>query len=95
MSSLMYSKPICIKCGICCTQLSWDERLKISLHSKSFMFSKICKFLEIDDDFIGNCLIQDNKPKICRDFHCGVNILMDELIGADMFEWKEDISHGG
>ena len=87
----MQPKPICIRCGSCCAQLSWDERLKISWHTKTFMFSKICKFLEVNDEFMANCKLQENKPQTCKDFHCGVNVLMDELIGADMFDWREDV----
>jgi Fe-S-cluster containining protein len=52
------------------------------------MFSKICRFLEIQDEFRADCSIEKNKPKICRNFHCGVNNLMDQLIGADLFDWK-------
>jgi len=88
----MMSKPVCIQCGICCEQLSWDERLKISLHTKSIMLSRVCRFLEVRNDFEAVCKIEKNKPKVCKDFSCGVNILMDQLIGADLFDWKEEVN---
>jgi len=89
MSALMLSKPVCIQCGICCANLSWDQRIKISLSTKSIMLSKVCKFLEIQDEFRSFCSIHDNKPNVCKKLHCGVSVFMDELIGADMFDWKE------
>lgn len=89
MSSIMLPKKVCIQCGSCCTQLSWDERLKISWHTKTFMFSRVCKFLNVEDEFRRTCSINDNKPSICKNFYCGVDIFMDELIGSDMFDWKE------
>ena len=94
MSSIMISKPTCIQCGVCCKQLSWDERLKISWHTKTFMFSKVCKFLREKDEFMSICSIHKNKPKVCKKFYCGVNILMDQLIGCDMFDWREDTNAG-
>ncbi|GAG29125.1 unnamed protein product [marine sediment metagenome] len=60
----------CIRCGECCRQLNWGERLKISWHTKRFMFTKTCYFL-----FENHCIIQLDKPKVCKDFHCGIQFI--------------------
>jgi len=38
----------------------------VSLSTKTFMFTKVCKFLKGD-----KCSIYDNRPKICADWPCG------------------------
>jgi len=64
----------CIKCGEYCRQLCWDEKLKISWHTKRFMFTKICYFLcqSLMNDNLFVCFLQKDKLKVCKDFHCGV-----------------------
>ncbi|MBU0894595.1 MAG: YkgJ family cysteine cluster protein [Nanoarchaeota archaeon] len=58
----------CKHCGECCKRLNFTDKLIISLNTFSFMFSKKCKFLNQDN----LCKIYNNRPKICRDWICGV-----------------------
>lgn len=57
----------CIKCGDCCTKLYLPDCMKISWSTKSFMLSRICKFLIKD-----KCSIHGMKPDVCRKWSCGI-----------------------
>lgn len=59
----------CKKCGLCCKNMYLYDKIMISLHTKSFMFSKDCKFLNKDN----TCKIYNNRPKLCRDWKCGAS----------------------
>lgn len=57
----------CRKCGVCCKNLSFLDRIEISLHTKTVMLSQRCKFLHKNA-----CLIYDDRPQFCVDWKCGV-----------------------
>ena len=65
--TIMRNSP-CRHCGECCSNLSFVEQIMISLHTKRFMFHKVCDFLRCDN----LCDIYNNRPKLCREFKCGV-----------------------
>lgn len=53
----------CDRCGDCCKRLYLYDRIMISLHTKTLMLKKICKFLKDNE-----CSIYKNRPKICKDW---------------------------
>ena len=57
-------KSVCGRCGYCCRNLYFLDRIRISFYSKSIMLSKRCKFLEGEN----KCIIHQNKPRVCRDW---------------------------
>lgn len=57
----------CIKCGYCCKQLYWYDRIKISWSTKSFIILKVCSFLKNNC-----CTIHYKKPEVCRSWKCGI-----------------------
>gem|GEM_PF-2695216 len=59
----------CYKCGMCCRQLSWEDRINISLHTRTLMFKKICKFLGSNN----LCKIYDKRAKVCKAWVCGTS----------------------
>lgn len=61
----------CIKCGECCKRLDLIDCLKIFWCTKKLNLTRVCMFLTKDD----MCLIQESKPKVCRDWVCGVSFL--------------------
>jgi len=65
--SVMRESP-CKHCAECCSNLSFTEQVRISWHTKRFMFHTVCDFLRCDN----LCDIYDKRPKLCRDFKCGV-----------------------
>lgn len=66
-------------CGVCCENLYFWDNLMISWHTKSFMFSQRCKFLTN----INLCSIYKNRPKVCKDWICGVKKLKSALSQGD------------
>ena len=61
----------CIKCGLCCSQLSLGDRFAISFSTKTFMNKRVCRFL--DKNHL--CRIYDKRPKICKNWKCGISKL--------------------
>lgn len=57
----------CYKCGRCCKNLYWSDRIKISLHTKTLMLNKRCNFLTTDN----SCKIYIHRPNICKNYKCG------------------------
>lgn len=58
---------MCYKCGECCKNLYWSDRVLISLRTKTLMLKKNCKFM--DDNKL--CKIYTKRPRVCRDWYCG------------------------
>jgi Fe-S-cluster containining protein len=57
----------CYKCGLCCNNLYLQNKIKISLATRTLIINKRCKFLDKDN----LCKIYNKRPKICREFKCG------------------------
>ena len=60
----LYCDNLCVACLVCdvlCKNLSLIDRIKVSVHTKSIMFSKSCKFIGPD----GLCMTHDNRPRMC------------------------------
>lgn len=53
----------CDRCGYCCKNLYLWDRLLVSLHTKTIMLKKVCKFLKNN-----KCLIHKDKPKVCKEW---------------------------
>ena len=64
----------CIKCGECCKKLDLVDRVKISLAAKKLMHTATCAFLTVDN----LCAIQNRKPRLCREWRCGVHHMIKE-----------------
>ena len=59
----------CYKCGECCRKLDFYDKISISLHTKTLMFSKVCKFLNENN----LCKIYLDRPKSCKEWGCGAS----------------------
>jgi len=59
----------CYKCGECCKRLNYEDRIRVSLHTKTLMFNKLCKFLDKEN----LCKIYNNRPKMCKEWVCGAS----------------------
>lgn len=61
----------CKDCGSCCTELVFWDKVEIFFSSGRLVTlgtasGKVCKYWK------GNCSIQENKPKCCVKWNCGV-----------------------
>jgi len=58
----------CFECGLCCENLSFLDRFKISYSTKKFIFYRRCYFLTKNN----KCSIYNKRPLFCKKWKCGV-----------------------
>ncbi len=56
----------CKKCAKCCSNLNFLDCFDISLHTKTLMFAKKCRFLTNNN----LCFIYKNRPLLCKKWEC-------------------------
>lgn len=57
----------CKKCGHCCEKLYIEDKIAISIATRSLVLTSPCPYLNWKKE----CDIQDKKPNYCRKWECG------------------------
>lgn len=67
----------CKSCGLCCKQLDLLDNIKLSMALRKVVLGKTCPARTKN-----GCGVYAKRPKLCRDWRCGVTELSQICRGA-------------